>query len=179
LFPRTSGRSLWLIDAPSEQVDAVTRALTTGLARYGMQVTPTRQRLAELAAVQNTYISAFQLLGGLGLVLGTLGVAALVLRHVLERRRELALLQALGFPTATIAGMMLAEHLALVVGGVLVGTVAAALAVWPQLHGPTAAAIAGSLLRVAGVVVLTGLAATGAAVALALRGRLLPALRSE
>ena len=39
--------------------------------------------------MENTYLSTFQTLGGLGLVLGTFGLAAVLLRNVLERRREL------------------------------------------------------------------------------------------
>ena len=34
--------------------------------------------------MQNTYLSTFQSLGGLGLLLGTIGLAALQLRNVLE-----------------------------------------------------------------------------------------------
>jgi acetyl-CoA carboxylase carboxyltransferase component len=40
-------------------------------------------------AVQNSYISAFQSLGALGLVLGTFGIAAVQLRSIFERRKEL------------------------------------------------------------------------------------------
>ena len=43
-------------------------------------------------AVQNTYLSTFQSLGGLGLLLGTFGLATVQLRSVLERRGELALI---------------------------------------------------------------------------------------
>ena len=53
---------------------------------------PTAERLAEFHAVENTYLSTFQTLGGLGLLVGTVGLAAVLLRNVLERRRELALL---------------------------------------------------------------------------------------
>ena len=55
------------------------------------------QRLAAFHRVENTYLSTFQSLGGLGLVLGTIGLAAVLLRNVLERRRELALLRAVGY----------------------------------------------------------------------------------
>ena len=41
--------------------------------------------------------SIFQLLGGLGLLLGSVGLGVVVLRNVLERRGELAILRAVGF----------------------------------------------------------------------------------
>ena len=61
---------------------------------------PTAERLAEFHRVENTYLSTFQTLGGLGLLLGTIGLAAVLLRNVLERRRELALLGAVGYARA-------------------------------------------------------------------------------
>lgn len=47
--------------------------------------------------MQNTYLSTFLVLGGLGVLLGTLGLGAVLLRGVVERRGELALLRELGF----------------------------------------------------------------------------------
>ena len=66
----------------------------------GADAMPTAQRLAEFHAVENTYLSTFQTLGGLGLLVGTIGLAAVLLRNVLERRRELALLRAVGYGRA-------------------------------------------------------------------------------
>jgi len=40
--------------------------------------------------VQNTYLNTFQVLGALGLLLGSAGLGVVVLRNVLERRAELA-----------------------------------------------------------------------------------------
>ena len=53
------------------------------------------------------------MLGGLGLVLGTLGLGAVLLRNVLERRRELALLRALGYRRADFFAMVMAENILL------------------------------------------------------------------
>ena len=59
--------------------------------------------------VENTYLSTFQALGGLGLLLGTIGLAAVMFRNVLERRRELALLRAVGYDRAPRPLMIVAE----------------------------------------------------------------------
>ena len=64
---------------------------------FGGDATSTAERLARFHRVENTYLSTFQTLGGLGLLLGTVGLATVLLRNVLERRRELALLAAVGY----------------------------------------------------------------------------------
>ena len=105
------------------------------LENYGFAARAAAGRLAELMAVQNTYLSTFQALGGLGLVLGTLGLAAVQLRSVLERRGELALMQAVGFRRRRLAAMVLWEHALLLIAGLALGTLSALVAVWPHLAG--------------------------------------------
>src|SRR5918998_153023 len=63
----------------------------------GLEVTPAAARLESYLAVRNMYLSTFQALGGMGLLLGTLGLAVVLLRSVWERRGELALVRALGY----------------------------------------------------------------------------------
>ena len=75
------------------------------------------QRLGELNAVQNTYLNTFQVLGGLGLLLGSLGLGVVVMRNVQERKSELALLRAIGFEKRTIKRFVLGEYLGLLMGG--------------------------------------------------------------
>ena len=104
-------------------------ALEQGLDAYGFDAEPTRERLDRYQAVQNTYLATFQTLGGLGLLLGTLGLAAILLRNVLERRGELATMRALGFPRASLARLVLAENTLLLVIGLAIGAGAALLAV--------------------------------------------------
>ena len=60
-------------------------------------------------------------------------MAAVLLRNVLERRRELALLRAVGFRPAQLAAMVLAENVALLALGLATGTGAAAVAIAPAL----------------------------------------------
>lgn len=89
-FPQTSGYRFFLIDCPSEQSEPVGRTLEDLYSDQGLQTRETRDVLQDLLAVQNTYLSTFQSLGGLGLLLGTLGIVAVQLRSVFERRGELA-----------------------------------------------------------------------------------------
>ena len=76
-------------------------SIENALADFGADATGTAERLAQFHRVENTYLSTFQTLGGLGLLLGTVGLAAVLLRNVLERRRELALLGAVGYRRST------------------------------------------------------------------------------
>ena len=66
----------------------------------GVDATVAAERLASFHRVENTYLSTFQALGGLGLLLGTIGLATVMFRNVLERRRELGLLRAVGYDRA-------------------------------------------------------------------------------
>src|SRR6202008_320664 len=101
--------------------------------RCAFTVPPTTQRLKAYLAVENTYLSTFQALGGLGLVLGSLGLAVVLLRSIWERRAELALLRALGFRQRLLRRLILAENGYLLILGLAVGTGAALLSVAPHL----------------------------------------------
>ena len=94
---------------------------------------PTGERLANFHRVENTYLSTFQMLGSLGLLLGTLGMAAVLLRNVLERRRGLTLLRAVGYNASHLALMVIAENFFLLACGLLTGAVCAVLAIAPVL----------------------------------------------
>jgi putative ABC transport system permease protein len=56
-----------------------------------------------------------------------------MLRNVIERRSELALLRAVGFQSRSLSVMVLAENAMLLVWGLLAGTVSALLAMLPHL----------------------------------------------
>ena len=57
---------------------AVARVLENRLADAGLDVVDPAERLRCYQAVENTYLSTFQALGVLGLVLGTLGLGAVL-----------------------------------------------------------------------------------------------------
>ena len=110
LFPEWEGYRFFLADAPLGQTGELTELLESRLADFGVDVASTAERLAGFHRVEYTYLSTFQMLGGLGLVLGTLGLGAILLRNVLERRRELALLRALGYTRPNFLTMVVAEN---------------------------------------------------------------------
>ena len=179
LFPDQQGSRFFLLDMSSHQVEPLTGVLEEGLADYGFDVVSTEGLLAAFHRVENTYISTFQTLGGLGLLLGTLGLAAVLLRNVLERRRELALLRALGFRSADLGLIVIAENALLLFGGLVAGAVSALLAIAPPfvIRGSPFPVLSLGLTLLA--VLVTGVGASVLATMAAMRSPLLPALRAE
>lgn len=175
LFPDQEGYRFFLIDGPPD----VAATLEEKLSDFGFDAVGTEEKLASFHQVENTYLSTFQTLGGLGLLLGTLGLATVLLRNVLERRRELALMRAVGYRSSHLSLMVIAENALLLGCGLLTGTLCALLAIIPALvaRGGRLSAVSLGLLLLA--VLLTGLAASLVAVRAAVRSPLLAALRTE
>ena len=153
--------------------------LRVGLVKHGPEITRTRDRLAAYLAVENTYLTTFQMLGGLGLLLGAVGLAVVLLRGVWERRGELALLRALGFRHATLGWLILAENAFLLLVGLAAGTVSALVAVSPHLLSGAGAIPWTHLLALLAGVILVGLTAGALATVSTLRAPLILALRRE
>jgi hypothetical protein len=178
-FPGETGYRFFLVDAPASSAADVSATLTRGLRDVGLELTPAAARLAAFNAVQNTYLSTFQVLGGLGLLLGSIGLGVVVLRNVLERRGELALLLAVGFRARSVKWLVVSEHGALLALGLLSGILAALVAVLPGLLAPGAERHYLALIATLAAVLVSGALWTWAAAGLALRGPLLSALRNE
>ena len=138
-----------------------------------MALTPAADRLNEYNAVQNTYLRIFSALGGLGLILSTVGLGLLLARTVLERRGEFGVLQAVGFQRGALRRIVIGENAFLLAAGLLIGTAAAVLAVWPISRG--ASLPMGTLTAI----LVGGLGFCALAAHFALRGRLVEAIRSE
>ncbi len=177
LYPDEQGHRLFLIRARPEEVGAVREMLTTALADLGFEVTPTAERLALFLAVENMYLSTFQALGGMGLLLGTLGLAVVLLRSVWERRGELALLRALGYRRGALGWLVLAENGLLLLLGLGLGTLAALAAVFPHLLGGGGKVAWAGLFGTLALALAVGLAASTAATATTVRASLIPAPR--
>ncbi|HWL92758.1 MAG TPA: FtsX-like permease family protein [Phycisphaerae bacterium] len=179
LFPGQSGYGMILIDAPHDRSKGLAPLLEHDLNRYGVDVTSTLDRINRFRAVENTYMSAFQMLGGIGLVLGTLGLGAVMLRNILERRGEFALLRALGYRKSRMILMVLVENAALLLAGLCIGSGSALIAVAPHLLEGSAETDWASLSFTMAAVFLAGMLSAGLAVRSAVRGPLLQALRRE
>jgi ABC-type lipoprotein release transport system permease subunit len=175
LYPDVQGFRFFLLKAPADAVPKLEEALSD----YGFDIQSVGDRLAGYHRVENTYLATFRALGGLGLILGTLGLAVILMRNVLERRKELALLRAVGYRPGHVAVMVIAENLLLLVLGLATGACSAMLAVAPALASRGGQVPVGSIAALLAVVLATGVATSLAATRAALRSPLLAALRSE
>jgi hypothetical protein len=133
LFPDTPGFRCFLIEVDPATAPQVTTLLETDLGDVGFDAERVADRLANFLSVQNTYLSTFQTLGGLGLLLGTVGLGVVMMRNVWERRSELALLRAVGYTSTMLRRVVLLENAFLLSFGLIAGTFAAAVAMAPHL----------------------------------------------
>ncbi len=179
LFPNIAGYGFFLIDAPPHQADDVATFLEDQLAPHSFDVADTLDRIRQYQQVQNTYLSTFQSLGSFGLILGSLGLGAVLARNIVERRAELALLAAVGYTRKHLATALAAENVLLVIAGLVIGIIPAALAVAPHVVDNPAdlpwSTILGTLIAVFVIANVAGLFA----LATLLRQPLIPSLRSE
>ena len=179
-FPDAGGYRFFLLDSPSGQrLDSVASHLTRMFGDLGLEMRPAADRLNEFNAVQNTYLSIFSTLGGLGIFLGTLGLAVIVGRNVLERRGQLGVMQAMGFSRYRLSGMVLSEHWFLHVSGVVLGLIAAIISILPQLSKGASALPWGLLLGINGAVLIGGLIFCWIAARSVVKGNLMEAIRQE
>ncbi|MCF6311634.1 MAG: ABC transporter permease [Verrucomicrobiales bacterium] len=174
-----AGYRYFLLDMSSGEDGKIVKRLTRMLEDRGVEWVPTAQRLNEFNAVQNTYLSIFSTLGGLGLLLGTVGLAVVVSRNVMERRGQLGLMQAVGFRRKDLAKMVLAEHWFLHVMGVLVGLSAALVSVAPMFMEKSSGLPIQLLLSVNLAVLIAGLLFCWLAARVVLKTPLMESLRTE
>jgi putative ABC transport system permease protein len=183
LFPDQQGFRFFLIEDTSARSLEAARALASVVERelepFGVDAVSTVERLAAFHRVENTYLSTFQSLGGLGLLLGTVGLATVMFRNVLERRRELALLRAVGYNARSVSLMIVAEAAFLLGVGLAAGAACAAIAIAPAWLGRGGSVPGPGLFALLGAVLVAGLVSSAIATRAALKGNMLEALRAE
>ncbi len=180
LFPKLSGYSFFLIRSDANKdPQLIAQTLEKGWANEGLDVTYSSEVLANYLGVQNTYISAFQSLGALGLLLGTFGLIAVQVRSVWERRSELALMRAVGFAPGRLASMLTVETIMLLGGGMLIGVLCSIVALVPYVIevGPQLSLFNSTFMLIG--VVLVGIVASLISVRAASRIPVVEALRSQ
>jgi len=149
LYPTDPGYTLFLFRSISDPDDLETRIqrLEIELGEYGFEAYSVKELVIENIDIENTYISVFLVLLIFGVVIGTLGVAVVVSRNMLERRWEMGILRAMGTTRTMLIKIILLEHSFMIISGILMGTLAGVLtswvilatldigiATWPWLH---------------------------------------------
>lgn len=129
-YPSLGGYQLFL--SPDEGAREILQEETADL---GGKVTATRDRLAAFHEVENTYIAIFNVLGGLGIILGSVGVGIVTARNLVERKAEFETLRMLGISKLRRFKIVKHEVRSMVAWGLGIGLVSALIAVIPVLGG--------------------------------------------
>jgi putative ABC transport system permease protein len=116
--------TVWYFDvAPGADPAAVADDLEAAFLDNGMQATAMREVLED--AVSSSLTFQYLILGflGLGLVIGVAALGVITARSVVERRRQIGVLRAIGFQARMVQMSFLVESLFVTLIGVVVGTV--------------------------------------------------------
>ena len=187
LFPSITGHRLFFIKSTDDAVgsdrlanlEKARMVLEDGWSESGLSLASSDSVLKQLLAVQNTYLGAFQVLGALGLLLGTIGLGVSQLRSAMERRGELAAMRAIGFTKSRLVWLLTLENGWQLMRGIGIGVGAAALATLPSiLGGQPFSGLAWPGLMMT-MVLLSGLLCSILAAWVAMQWPLLKALRSD
>jgi ABC-type antimicrobial peptide transport system permease subunit len=127
-FPSVSGSTVMLAEGKPESAELIRNTLNDRLENYGLSIEKTNNRLASFYTVSNTYLSIFAVFGVLGMIIGIIGLGFVLLRNFNERKKEFALMLAVGFKAAKIRRMILSEQLLILFAGVLSGILPAVVA---------------------------------------------------
>jgi ABC-type lipoprotein release transport system permease subunit len=129
-YPSLGGYQLFL--SPDEKARELLQQETADL---GGKVTGTKDRLAAFHEVENTYIAIFNVLGGLGIILGSVGVGIVTARNLVERKAEFETLRMLGISKLKRSKIVKHEVKSMVAWGLGIGLVSSLIAVIPVLGG--------------------------------------------
>lgn len=132
-FPSAAGANILLVDASNISSAEVEELLNFSFRDYGLDYTSTVQRMRDFNSVSNTYLTVFMMLGGLGLLIGTIGFGIILIRNRQERKNEFALLSAIGIKDKSLFKIIFFEHCMMLLLGIGAGLSATAIGIIPSL----------------------------------------------
>jgi putative ABC transport system permease protein len=123
VYGRPTVTSYFAALATPRDATAVAREVESALLSSGVQATSIHDELKDAQKQETGFLYIIQGFMGLGLFVGVAAIGVIAFRSVVERRQQIGMLRAIGFPTELVSLSMLIEA-AFVVGiGVLCGTV--------------------------------------------------------
>lgn len=156
-FPSVSGSTVMLVEGSSNDQVILENQLSGQLADYGVDISATRERMALFNSVENTYLTVFMMLGGFGVLIGTIGLAVVLIRNMMERKKELALMSALGFQQKELVKITFLENLMLLSSGMLIGLIGAFVGILPSLLLPEFVISGNFIFLLVAIIFITGL----------------------
>lgn len=135
-FPSSGGSKIMLVNTPKESQKEVQELLNNTLVDYGVEVSETQVRQAAFYSVTNTYLTIFMILGGLGIILGTLGLGIVLWRNTLDRKQEITIMKSVGYTKSQLIKLLFSENIFLLIGGIFLGIISAFIGILPSLLSP-------------------------------------------
>jgi putative ABC transport system permease protein len=157
-FPSISGSNIFLINTGKRPNENTKDELQSVFRDYGWEMSLASERLMNFNSVANTYFSIFLALGALALILGTVGLAVVLARTLVERKKEIAILLALGFTRLNVVHLLVWEYAILLFQGVLIGFVSAIVAVLPNFISSGSNVSLFTVLLIIALILLNGIA---------------------
>lgn len=157
VFPNIGGYRYFLIDDAGADSTKTVGVLEDRLGDSGFDARDANAMLASFLAVQNTYLSTFQTLGALGLLLGTFGLGAVQVRNVLERQSEFGLMRAVGWGLERLSRLVMLETIFLLLLGLAIGIFSALFATLPHYLIGAASLPVVQLVVMLGIILTVGL----------------------
>lgn len=192
-FPSVSGAKTFLAyhDIPASagekgfngptqvRLDSLAAVLENALRDYGLMTLPATDRLAAFNTVENTYLTVFMMLGGLGLIIGTIGLGIILRRDIQERRGQLAMMRAIGYSKRLIRRILFLEYLKIMAAGMVAGIVPSVAILLPRMLQPGFQLPILWMSIIILLVLLSGLTWIWHALHGALKGEIILSLRQE
>jgi putative ABC transport system permease protein len=127
-FPTISGSKIMLIDVNGEQAEKLKDNLESVLKNYGADIQSASDRLEMFNSVTNTYLDIFLALGGIALIIGTFGIAIIIVRSIHSRKSQYAMMQAIGISKKIIRKISTIEFSIILFAGISIGLISSIVA---------------------------------------------------
>jgi putative ABC transport system permease protein len=115
------GTTILAKTVPGTDVEAVARQIQREVFSQGAEATTVKEMFDSLAHGPQAGVNAIQLIMGIGLLVGVLSLGILALRSVIERRRGIGTLRALGYRPGQVLAGIVSEGLITATCGAVVG----------------------------------------------------------
>ena len=129
VYPDSAAYTYFLFRSGSKGAGELAEELETAFGDLGLDARTTEEVVVETLGYELSFLRLFQAYLALGLVVGALGLGALALREVRDRRREIGAMRAIGWPKMKVMLTFLAEHMWIAGAGVVAGVVGAAVSI--------------------------------------------------
>jgi len=177
-FPSAIGYSVFLISGNPENTKDYISILNSRFEAYGINAVSTKERLSTFFEVTNTYLSVFTVLGAFGMIMGVAGLGFVLRQNYNYRKRDFAMMLAVGFNERRIRKMVISEQLIFLSAGIITGFAGALTATLPSLEKGTGIPWASTIVIIF-ILALTGFVTLNASLIGIKKESLITILRKE